>query len=165
MARTTAPSLWLPGFDPDEPALPDLSPEGDLFAEYLAPDASQATAATSAAGVLAGTETDAEVRSERHSSPSRASWRVVVGAKRDEPRTLWPPLRREHLSDLNGAVTKFEANLAAARALQSIELAFRTPDATERCQLLRFLQGLQCFLCIFFLFHFPASLLQLHNNK
>ncbi|AEB85650.1 DEAD/DEAH box helicase [Alicycliphilus denitrificans] len=138
MARTTAPSLWLPGFDPDEPALPDLSPEGDLFAEYLAPDASQATAATSAAGVLAGTETDAEVRSERHSSPSRASWRVVVGAKRDEPRTLWPPLRREHLSDLNGAVTKFEANLAAARALQSIELAFRTPDATERCQLLRF---------------------------
>ena len=138
MARTTAPSLWLPGFDPDEPALPDLPPEADLFAEHLAPDASQATADTSAAGVLAGTETDAEVHSERPSSPTRASWRVVIGAKRDEPRPLWPPLRREHLSGLNGAVTKFEANLAAARALQGIELAPRTPDATERGQLLRF---------------------------
>ncbi|MCU7369994.1 DEAD/DEAH box helicase [Paucibacter sp. O1-1] len=138
MARTTAPSLWLPGFDPEEPKLPDPSPVADLFADTLAPDASQVSAAASAAGVPVEAESNAEIPSERPSTPSRANWRVIVGAKRDEPRPLWPELRREHLGGLNGAVTKFDANLAATRALQGIEAAPRTPDAIERGQLLRF---------------------------
>lgn len=33
MARTTAPSLWLPGFDPDVPETPEPSAETDLFAD------------------------------------------------------------------------------------------------------------------------------------
>ena len=39
MARTTAPSLWLPGFDPDVPDTPEPSVETDLFAELPAPQA------------------------------------------------------------------------------------------------------------------------------
>ena len=38
MARTTAPSLWLPGFDPDEPALPDLPPEADAQLHIIVAD-------------------------------------------------------------------------------------------------------------------------------
>lgn len=51
---------------------------------------------------------------------------------------MWPALRREHLSGLNGAATKFEANLAAIRTLQTLEAGQRAPNACERGQLLRF---------------------------
>lgn len=140
MARTTAPSLWLPGFDPDEPEFARPSPEADLFAELPAPEASH-TAASQAAEAPTGIilpSTEAASESPASPSPSRSSWRVIAGAKRDEPRVLWPALRREHLAGLSGAVTKFDANLAAIRALQALESGQRAPDAEERGQLLRF---------------------------
>lgn len=53
MARITASSLWLPGFDPDELELLDPSPAADLFADSPAPEAASA-ATTQAAGVPIG---------------------------------------------------------------------------------------------------------------
>jgi len=126
MARTTAPSLWLPGFDPDIPEIPNPSPEADLFAEPVVTDS---------AAALAG---EVPTGDESPSTASRASWRVIAGTKLNEPRSLWPMLFRENLSGLSGEVTKFEANLAAIRALQGIEAAQRAADAAERGDLLRF---------------------------
>ncbi|WP_439589971.1 Eco57I restriction-modification methylase domain-containing protein [Hydrogenophaga sp.] len=140
MARTTAPSLWLPGFDPDEPELLDPSPETDLFADSPAPEAAPA-ATMQAADVPIGIiipSTEATDESPAPSSPSRSSWRVIAGAKRDEARVLWPALHREQLAGLSGAVTKFDANVAAIRVLQVLEAGQRAPDAEERGQLLRF---------------------------
>lgn len=136
MARTTAPSLWLPGFDPDEPETPDPSPETDLFADLPATEPHGGAAAV-VATVSSGDEDDTTAPSEIPSTP-RSSWRVIAGAKRDEPRALWPTLHREHLVGLSGVVTKFEANLEAIRILQDLEAGERIPDATERKQLLRF---------------------------
>lgn len=137
MARTTAPSLWLPGFDPDVPETPEPSVEADLFADLPTPEKPLAAALQPApAAATADKPKDAEA--EAQSSQPRASWRVIAGAKRDEDRALWPALHREHLVGLSGPVTKFDANLLAIRALQMLDAAQRTPDAAERSQLLRF---------------------------
>lgn len=137
MARTTAPSMWLPGFDPDEPELLDPPAEVDLFTDPPAPAPSPAAAAAPA-DAPCGDEVDAEVTRQTPSAPSRSSWRVIAGASRAEPRSLWPALGREHLVGLSGAVTKFDANLAAIRALQGLESGQRAADTGERSQLLRF---------------------------
>ena len=132
MARITAPSLWLPGFDPDAPEIPDPSPGADLLAEPATHEAPIALAAEVPTAV------------EASNTFPRASWRVISGANRDEPRPSWPALRREHLSGLSGTATKFEANVAAIQALQALEAGQRPPDATERGQLLRFTGWAAC---------------------
>ncbi|HRO54075.1 MAG TPA: DEAD/DEAH box helicase, partial [Alicycliphilus sp.] len=137
MARTTAPSLWLPGFDPNVPETPEPSVEADLFADPPAPKAPVACAIQLApAAIVADAPMDAEA--ETPSTAPRASWRVIASAKRDTPHSPWPALQREHLSGLAGAATKFEANVAAIQALQALEAGQRQPDAIERGQLLRF---------------------------
>lgn len=137
MARTTAPSMWLPGFDPDVPETPEPSAETDLFAELPTPETPlAATLQPAPAAPTADKPKDAEA--EAPSSAPRASWRVIAGAKRDDNRVLWPALRREHLAGLSGAVMKFDANLSAIRALQMLEAGQRAPDAAERGELLRF---------------------------
>lgn len=143
MARTTAPSLWLPGFDPDVPETPEPSVEADLFAELPAPQAPVSNPIQLApAALVADAPMDAEAKVETEAEASttapRASWRVITGAKRDTPRSLWPALQREHLSGLAGTATKFDTNVAAIQALQALEAGRRQPDATERGQLLRF---------------------------
>ena len=137
MARTTAPSLWLPGFDPNVPETPEPSVEADLFADPPAPKAPVACAIQLApAAIVADAPMDAEA--ETPSTAPRANWRVIASAKRDTPHSPWPALQREHLSGLAGAATKFEANVAAIQALQALEAGQRQPDAIERGQLLRF---------------------------
>ena len=47
--------------------------------------------------------------------------RAMVTANAVATRSLWPQLTRTDLRDLGGAVTKFEANLAAIEVLRQIE--------------------------------------------
>jgi N12 class adenine-specific DNA methylase len=132
MARNTAPSLWLPGFDPEEPEPTDPPPEP--FAE---PEESAARVDT-AADTTVEIDDDAEAADR---PPARSSWRIVAGARGDEPRAPWPKLSRERLVGLNGSVTKYEANLAAIRALRDIDdsrSAPRASDDTQRNLMLRF---------------------------
>ena len=81
MARTTAPSLWLPGFDPNAPETPEPSVEADLFADPPAPKAPVACAIQLApAAIVADAPMDAEA--ETPSTAPRANWRVIASAKR-----------------------------------------------------------------------------------
>lgn len=126
MARTTAPSLWLPGFEPDAAELSPTSAETDLFsASPVEPPVD--TAAQSPA-----------TEPERPSAAPRSSWRVITGAKRDEPRLPWPTITREHLLGLGGAVTKFGANVAAMRTLNVLAGEPQPVTDDERRALLRF---------------------------
>jgi N12 class adenine-specific DNA methylase len=127
MARHSTPSLWLPGFDPDSPDLPDPSPEMDLFS---APPPPKAVAVPSPDPVV-------ELELPPAAAP-RASWRVIDGKKPNTPRSLWPALGREQLLGLNGSATKFEANVAAIRVLQGLEAGQQPASAEQRSQLLRF---------------------------
>ena len=102
MARPTAPSQWLPGFDPEPPETsvagiePALTPLAAAVSE-LAEDIDEST----------GDPTH-----------RRANWRVNTGtANSVTARSLWPQLTRTDLKDLGGVVTKFEANLAAVEVL------------------------------------------------
>ncbi len=127
MARHSTPSLWLPGFDPDSPDLPDPSPEIDLFS---APPPAEAVAAPSFCPV-------AELEPPPVAAP-RSSWRVIDGKKPDTTRSLWPALGREQLLGLSGSTTKFDANVAAIQVLQSLEANQQPASADQRSQLLRF---------------------------
>ncbi|PND33822.1 DEAD/DEAH box helicase [Achromobacter pulmonis] len=135
MARTTAPSMWLPGFDPDSPEPPEPSPETDLFSPLPTPQAAE-----TAAPLVLGPDAEPEPESERKppTAVAPASWRVIDGAKRDAARTVWPTLDRQHLAGLAGAVTKYEANVVAIQTLQGLEADQRPADAAERRALLRF---------------------------
>jgi len=126
MARTTAPSLWLPGFEPDAPEPSPASAETDLFS------ASPAEAPVDVAAPSPAAEP------ELPSAGPRSSWRVITGAKRDATRILWPTLTREHLLGLSGAVTKFDANVAAIRTLDVLAAEPRSVIDDERRALLRF---------------------------
>lgn len=127
MARHSTPSLWLPGFDPDSPDLPDPSPEMDLFS---APPSLEAVAVPTSCAV-------AELEPPPAATP-RASWRVIDGKKPDTPRSLWPALDREQLLGLSGSATKFEANVAATQVLQSLEAGQQPASTDQRRQLIRF---------------------------
>lgn len=127
MARHSTPSLWLPGFDPDSPDLPDPSPEIDLFS---APPSVEAVQVSSSCAI-------AELEPPPAATP-RASWRIIDGKKPDTPHSPWPALGREQLLGLNGTVTKFEANVAAIQALQSLEAGQQPATADQRHQLVRF---------------------------
>lgn len=127
MARHSTPSLWLPGFDPDSPDLPDPSPEMDLFSASPPPEA-----------VAAPTSCAVGDLEPPPAATPRASWRVIDGKKPDAPRSLWPALGREQLLGLNGSVTKFEANVAAIQVLQGLEAGQQPASADQRHQLVRF---------------------------
>ncbi|MDR3368827.1 Eco57I restriction-modification methylase domain-containing protein [Rhodoferax sp.] len=121
MARYTAPSLWLPGFNPEpsEPATLVIETEAP------APDL---------------TSTTEESPAGEFAVPTRpcANWRVVSGTTETAPRNLWPQLIRADLHTLGGSVTKFEANLAAIRVLRQIEAEQRPATPNERSTLLRY---------------------------
>ena len=123
MARPTAPSQWLPGFDPEPPEIPVAGIEPAL------------TPLAAAVSELA------EEADESTSDPThpRANWRVNSGtAYAVATRSLWPKLTRADLQDIGGAVTKFEANLAAIEVLRQIEAEQRPITAAERSILLRY---------------------------
>lgn len=127
MTRPTAPSCWLPGFDPEEPEPP--SPSTSIAPTLVVGDID---APASIASLDASEELSAPLQA------ARTAWRPAVVAIEATPRTLWPRLLRSDLDRLNGAVTKFDANLAAITLLQQIEAEARPVALTERNTLLRF---------------------------
>ena len=104
--RSTAPSLWLPGFDPDEPAVQVL-PEparvqacANLAALVAAPPPPESTpneAAHQAEAIEPATVV------------ARASWRTTSQIVEATARTLWPQLVDDGALYPLGAVAKFEA--------------------------------------------------------
>lgn len=114
MARTTAPSLWLPGFDPE----PRESP--DLFSTPAAADA------------------DATQRPAELAVPTHATWQPNVRSTPLPATALWPSLTRADLHDLGGAVTKYDANLVAIETLRRLETEDRQATSAERAALLRY---------------------------
>jgi hypothetical protein len=108
-------TLCLPGFDTEAPAYPDL------FAE-----AAQAAATT------------AEALPEEPSQVSQA-WRPALPTSASATAVVeWPTWDDTVLGQLEGQVTKFEANTAAIAALRTIEDEARAPTAAERSTLLRY---------------------------
>jgi hypothetical protein len=108
MARPTAPSLWLPGFDPAAPALPRPAKQVCL------------SVSCDPAGPVEviHVENLSDVEQEQFVATVRANWRVVATATEAAPRILWPQLTRADLEHLTGPSAKFEANLAAITLLR-----------------------------------------------
>lgn len=123
MARFTAPSLWLPGFDP-EPV--DVT-ESLLSSPEIPPQ--YADVSVPAHDELA----DASI-----ATPQHAHWRVTATGAESAPRAMWPSLHQADLDSLGGAVAKFDANLAAIATLRHVECQDRPPFAAERSRLVRY---------------------------
>ncbi|MFZ3082359.1 Eco57I restriction-modification methylase domain-containing protein [Rhodoferax ferrireducens] len=121
MARYTAPSLWLPGFNP-EPSEPAA-----LFIDTEPPTSELASS-------MEESSADESVEPARQ----RVNWRVVSGTAETAIRNLWPQLIRADLHNLGGSVTKFEANLAAIKGLRQIDAEDRPATPDERSTLLRY---------------------------
>jgi hypothetical protein len=130
MARTTAPSLWLPGFNPDTPESPTPQPLGEHVASTGASEPGEPVETT----LVTTDATDVELAP----APARANWRVASATTEIAGRALWPPLRRSDVAGLNGPITKFEANIAAIEMLRWIEADDRRATAAERLVMLRY---------------------------
>jgi len=128
MARHVTPSLWLPGFDPGGSESPEPSFETILSSAPPESDALENT----------GAGIPKNLPPESAPAAPRVSWRVTSGARHDEQHSLWPMLRREHLSGLSGIVTKFEANVAAIQTLRSLEARQQLANPDTRRTLLRY---------------------------
>lgn len=63
---------------------------------------------------------------------------AAIAVEQIQPKEVWPALMPEHLSDLGGAVTKFESNVAAIKLLRDLEREERRPTADERITLNRY---------------------------
>jgi hypothetical protein len=118
MARPTAPSLWLLGFDPAASALPHR-------AEPISLPLPCEPARTIEAEPV---ENLSDVEQEQFVATVRANWRVEATATAAAPRILWPRLTRTDLEHLTGVAAKFEANLAAIATLQQIEAEHRSAE-------------------------------------
>ncbi|EXI82608.1 MAG: DNA methylase [Candidatus Accumulibacter appositus] len=126
MARPTAPSLWLPGFDPAAPTLPRPVEQVCLTVSREPAEPVE----------VIDVENLIDVEQEQLVDTVRANWRVVATATEAAPRILWPQLIRADLAHLTGPSTKFEANLATITLLRQIEAEGR-PASTDECQVLR----------------------------
>lgn len=123
MARFTAPSMWLPGFDP-EPVETTESQNSILEIPVQAADVS-----VPASHELADTAI---------ATPQHAHWRVAGSGTESAPRAMWPSLQQPDLDKLGGAATKFDANLAAIATLRHVERQDRPPYTAERSRLVRY---------------------------
>lgn len=128
MARPTAPSLWLPGFDPAAPALPRPAEQVCLSVSCGPAEPVE----------VIHVENLCDVEQEQSVVSVRANWRVVATAPEAAPRILWPQLTRADLEHLSGPTAKFEANLAAITLLRQIEAAGRPASADDRQVLRRY---------------------------
>jgi hypothetical protein len=127
MARPTAPSLWLPGFDPAAPALPH--PAEQVSFPCLASPPSLSRPSTS--------------RTSRRRARAVCGHRprqLAGGGHRDRGRPAHPlaAADRADLEHLTGPTAKFEANLAAIALLRQIEAEGRPASADERQVLQRY---------------------------
>ena len=125
--RSTAPSLWLPGFNPDEPEPPTLP---ELATSIVVPTAEAALAEFIEAVEVKTPEFAIVV--------ARTSWRTSSQIVEAAPRLLWPRLTSASRLYPVGAVAKFEANLAAIDTLHRIKAKNRAASTEER-------QALQCY--------------------
>ncbi|MDO9072529.1 MAG: DEAD/DEAH box helicase family protein [Rubrivivax sp.] len=123
MARFIAPSMWLPGFDPE----PVDTTESSVSIPEVHPPVNDVSVAA-----------DVEFAETVLSDSQRATWRVAGIDTDSAPRSLWPALRQADLDNLGGAATKFDANLAAIATLRHVECQDRPPYTAERGRLLRF---------------------------
>ena len=92
MARPTAPSLWLPGFDPAAPTLPRPAEQVCLSVSCV----------PAVHVEVIHVENLSEVEQEQSVVSVRANWRVVATAPEAAPRILWPQLTRADLEHLTG---------------------------------------------------------------
>jgi len=135
MARPSAPSMLLPGFDPEGIARPALSFQAEQMSLFPASESDEPDLPD------ASVEVDHDkIDTDQASLPApvRVPWRIAGAASEAAPRVLWPLLTRSHLEGLTGAVAKFEANLVAIDTLRQIEAEDRPATATERQALLRY---------------------------
>lgn len=128
MARPTAPSLWLPGFDPAAPTLPRPAEQVCLSVSCEPAEPVE----------VIDVENLIDVEQEQFVDTVRANWRVVATATEAAPRILWPQLTRADLAHLTGPSAKFEANLAAITLLRQIEAEGRPASTDERHVLRRY---------------------------
>jgi len=128
MARPTAPSLWLPGFDPAAPALPRPAEQVCLSVSCEPAEPVE----------VIHVENLIDVEQEQFVDTVRANWRVVATATEAAPRILWPQLIRADLEHMTGPTAKFEANLAAITLLRQIEADGRPARADDRQVLQRY---------------------------
>ncbi len=176
MAKTaTVTTSWLPGFEPAAPVeMPSTwTALFEQSATTTLPRAGRVEVskigveqvATSRLGTSSfaddesadsASQSDAkpdafEDGTEPVSARAASAWRVHVTPHQDgeakPPRILWPELTGEHLSNLRGLVTKFDANMAAIDTLASLEgeghggeaaRPVTAPNESQRQQLLRF---------------------------
>ncbi|HQU79828.1 MAG TPA: hypothetical protein PLU47_10195 [Azonexus sp.] len=133
--RSTAPSLWLPGFDPDEPspsALPGPLP-------LPAPAAITVVEAAPVLVEVAPSSVSEQISPiEPETVIARPNWRTTRQIVEAAPRIQWPRLTSEGRLYPVGAVEKFEANLAAIGAVCRLESGNRAPDPEERQALQRY---------------------------
>jgi N12 class adenine-specific DNA methylase len=133
--RSTVPSLWLPGFDPDEPEVQVL-PES---ARVQACANLAALVATSPTTESTPGEADHQAEAiEPKTVVARTSWRTTSQLVEAAPRILWPQLTHDGQLYPVGAVAKFEANLAAIDILHRLDTERRPPSEEERRALQRY---------------------------
>ena len=128
MAHPTAPSLWLPGFDPTAAALP--RPAEQVCLSVSCDPAKPVE--------VIHVENLSDVEQEQFVTTVRANWRVVTTATEAAPRILWPQLTRADLEHLTGPTAKFEANLEAITLLRQIKAEGRPASADDRQVLQRY---------------------------
>lgn len=134
--RSSAPSLWLPGFDPEEPS-PSALP-GPII--LPAPAVISAIAASLRTTVEV-TPSDAAEQTpplEPETVVARSNWRTTSRVVEAAPRVLWWRLSSDGRLYPLGAVAKFEANLTAICTLCRLKTENRSPDAEERLSLQRY---------------------------
>jgi N12 class adenine-specific DNA methylase len=145
-ATATVTTSWLPGFEP--------AARVELPSTWTALFEQSATTALPRAGQVtnpptqpASTVDGEEIVSIRAPSTWRVSLASNDNAQTKVDRALWPELTSEHLSNLRGLVTKFDANMAAIDTLASLERedhgsepgrSAPSPIESQRQQLLRF---------------------------
>lgn len=125
-SKATHASLWLPGFEIDAPAYPDLFSSND---EAAAPAADPPT--ESGETVTAGTTCELP-----------RPWRPATAQTTQQTAGIlaiaWPQWTDSALDSLEGQATKFNANMEAIAVLRAIERQGRSPTPDERVALLRF---------------------------
>ena len=125
-SKATHASLWLPGFEIDAPAYPDLFSSND---EAAAPAAD--LSADSGESATADTAGDLP-------RPWRPATAQATQPTADNPAITWPQWTDSVLDGLEGQATKFNANIEAIAVLRAIERDGRSPTPEERVALLRF---------------------------
>lgn len=119
-SKATHASLWLPGFEIDAPAYPDLFSSND---EAAVPAAD--LSADSGESATADTAGDLP-------RPWRPATAQATQPTADNPAITWPQWTDSVLGGLEGQATKFNANIEAIAALRDSVSRRDAPAKTKR---------------------------------